>query len=285
MINELTPTQLARLETFKVHTLSTQPADRLTSEAALNECYKHAGLDFPKVIVWAQSPIVACFAGAIAANQLEGGRVRKRPPSFFLKDQLDPRHRFTTMVFTVADKVLDKLVPKGRGIQNANFRAIEGAVSKIVSHKLRAANVTSVITALDQETSPEARKAASRLLVRTQLALNCQGLMHRSLREAHEVLDPNGTFTRAINATAESYIGGPDWEAPATYERFFACVCKLELPGDLSKRGHHWAKLIESCGWVWPHADFAICTDRPYGIDVKPRLQLHFRDEWSCTSR
>jgi hypothetical protein len=57
--------------------LRTGPADRPKFEQAVRECYRFAGLEPPKVIVWTTSPLVVSLAGPIAALLIEFHRKGK----------------------------------------------------------------------------------------------------------------------------------------------------------------------------------------------------------------
>jgi hypothetical protein len=75
-IDKLTPEQEAKMAEWADRWieigLSTAPADRPQFEAAVAECYRHAGLQPPERIVWCPSPLVAVVAGPIAARLLDG---------------------------------------------------------------------------------------------------------------------------------------------------------------------------------------------------------------------
>ena len=58
--------------------LRTGNADRPKFEAAVRECYRFAGLEPPKVIVWTMSPLVVSMAGPIASLVIELSRRAKR---------------------------------------------------------------------------------------------------------------------------------------------------------------------------------------------------------------
>ena len=87
------------------------------------------------------------------------------------------------------------------------------------------------------------------------------------------------------------YLGGQFWCAWQAYERFYAEVCDLELPGDLSERGRVYADTAKSACWWWPHAKFIVVSDRPKTIlrDDQGRLHspqgkaIEFRDGWGVS--
>ena len=56
--------------------LSTARADRATFEAAARDCYRFAGLEPPKAIIWVDSPLVLALAAPIAAALLDSGQGR-----------------------------------------------------------------------------------------------------------------------------------------------------------------------------------------------------------------
>jgi len=95
-----------------------------------------------------------------------------------------------------------------------------------------------------------------------------------------------------LNAVFEgrwrSSLGGQFGVSWAAYERFFAEECQLELPDQYTHKGKAFARLVSSCGWVWPHKEFAIMTDRPKGISLQngrlhnpEKPAVEFRDRWS----
>ena len=73
-IDELTQEQRARFAEWRdkwiAVGLSTEPANRLKFEAAVEECYRATKLEPPKRIVWVPSPIVGAIAFPIAAYLL-----------------------------------------------------------------------------------------------------------------------------------------------------------------------------------------------------------------------
>jgi len=87
------------------------------------------------------------------------------------------------------------------------------------------------------------------------------------------------------------YLGGQFWCAWQAYERFYAEVCGLELPGDLSERGRAYAETAKSACWWWPHEKFIVVSDRPKAIlrDAQGRLHsptgkaIEFRDGWGIS--
>ena len=84
-------------------------------------------------------------------------------------------------------------------------------------------------------------------------------------------------------------MGGALWAWWPAYERFFAEVCDLTLPGDLSERGRAYAETTRSIGYWWPNKSFCIVCDRPAKIARDERGALHcengasikWRDGWS----
>ncbi|UWZ84629.1 DUF6745 domain-containing protein [Occallatibacter riparius] len=73
-ITKLTEAQRARFDEWADKWievgLRTGNADRFKFEAAVRECYRFAGLQPPKVIVWAPSPLVVAIAGPAASYLL-----------------------------------------------------------------------------------------------------------------------------------------------------------------------------------------------------------------------
>ena len=51
--------------------LRTGGADRPRFEAAVRDCYRFAGIEFPPVVVWVPSPMVLAFAAPSAALAIE----------------------------------------------------------------------------------------------------------------------------------------------------------------------------------------------------------------------
>lgn len=83
-IDKLTPEQEAAMPAFRDqwidYGLSTAPADRARVEKGIRDCYRLAGLEQPKVIVWVPSPVVGALAAPIAALSIELiRRLRKEP--------------------------------------------------------------------------------------------------------------------------------------------------------------------------------------------------------------
>ena len=74
-IDKLTPEQTAAMEAHAdkwiAVGLRTGPADREKFERAVAECYRFAGLQPPKRVVWTTSPLAVAFAGPIASHLLE----------------------------------------------------------------------------------------------------------------------------------------------------------------------------------------------------------------------
>ena len=65
--------------------LRTGAADRPRFEGAVRDCYRFAGLEPPKVIVWTTSPLVVSLAGPVAALLIE---LAKRPQAALRKNSV-----------------------------------------------------------------------------------------------------------------------------------------------------------------------------------------------------
>lgn len=274
-LSYLTPDQASLVATFSERFKpSIKPANRALAEASLVECYRQAALVPPTVLVWAQSPVVAIVAGAVAAHQVAGGRVRKLPESLFKKTRLQVECAFTRDVYALAAQVLDVVKPTKRGIQNANFRIPQNVSASTATKELTLANVTSPATRLDQRIEPNVRRYVTPLLSNKQ-GTEHEVLIQRVLTELYDELDPASPFTRTIELTIDRAFAGPSQLGRAAYECFFGEV------GEIESGGQHFSNLVASCGHVWPHKDFAVLSDRPYAIAAEPRLKLYYRDSWS----
>jgi hypothetical protein len=195
------------------------------------------------------------FAGSLIANQLEGGRVRNRPASLLKKARLAVDCKFTADVYKVADKALDILSPTKRGVQNANFRIIESAAEKLLWSRLQTSLVSGAMAALDQATSIDER-ADARPLLNNKVGTTQHWLMRRCLEETLDELSPDSTFTPSLKELSYSWLGGPSVLGQVAYERYFN-----------APNPSPFAQLVGSCGWVYPHQDFAVLVDRPALID------------------
>lgn len=72
------------------------------------------------------------------------------------------------------------------------------------------------------------------------------------------------------------WVGGWWWNGPVSI-RFLREVCDLELPDKIARAADANRAIVESCGWIWPHTDFCIATERPTAIhldNASPR-RLH----------
>ena len=246
--------------------LCTEPADRETAEQALARCYQHVGLQPPKRYVWVDSPIVAAFAGPIASLLLS----TRRSVDGAVRD---------AVVGTVDDAVRDAVVGTvddavGVAVGVAVDDAVRGAVDDAVVGTVRDAVVGTVGVAVDDAVG-DAVGVAVGVAVDDAVGV--------------AVDDAVGVAVGvAVRGAWWRYLGGQFWAGWAACERFFAEVCGLELADGLSARGADSAALTRSCGWIWPHTDFAIMTERPLRISRDESGRLHhlskpaieFRDGW-----
>jgi hypothetical protein len=195
------------------------------------------------------------FAGSLIANQLEGGRVRNRPISLLKKARLAVDCKFTADVYKVADKALDILKPTKRGVQNANFKIVESAADKLLWSEIQNLVLARPNAELESVLTPEQRKAAWPLL--NNVVGNTQHMLMRAcLEETIEELSPDSTFTPTLKELSFGWLGGPSVLGQVAYERYFC-----------SPVSNPFAQLVGSCGWVYPHKDFAVLVDRPAIID------------------
>jgi hypothetical protein len=170
------------------------------------------------------------------------------------------------MIYETADKVLEVLKPAKRGLQ-VNFRAPTHAADKLVESLLNGANISSVAAAIDQTVNVESRRKAD--LIRFDEG---HAFMKRNMNCVRDIVNEmkaDSPFTETAKLTAVAYFAGPRWASWAGVERFFVDECGLET------QGGPFASLVESCGWVWPHSDFAVIVDHPHSIS---QSEIVYRD-------
>lgn len=97
--------------------LRTEPADRAKFEAAVEQCYRFAGIEWPGVVVWVPSPLVLSLAAPTAALAIEMIEAPRRKRAV---------HRANAMDGAVRDAVQ-------RAVSGAVGDAVSDAVSDVIS--------------------------------------------------------------------------------------------------------------------------------------------------------
>ena len=135
-IDKLTKAQEAAMPAFRDKWieigLRTGPADRPAFERHVTECYRAAGLEPPKRVVWVQSPLVLAFAAPTAALALEWRKLADARP--------DVRAVFLARLAGVSAPVRGAMEGAVRGaVEGAVEGAVDGAVGGAVRDAVRGA--------------------------------------------------------------------------------------------------------------------------------------------------
>lgn len=240
-VSALTEDQRARMDEWADRWievgLRTGPADRERFEAAVGECYRFAGLEPPRRVVWVGSPLVMAIAAPIAGWLSQGGPVR------------------------------DAAVGAPRSVTNAVIRAVHGAAA---SHGAVHGAVTN---AVDDAVAEAVRGAAANAV--TNAVTNAvhdalagavtnavDGAVHHAVNDA--VRDAADNAATIVRDNWYRYIGGQFWGvAWCAWRSYFREVCDLELPGDLWDRSRAFEATCETACWWWPHRDFVVAVEHP----------------------
>ncbi len=270
--------------------LSTARADRATFEAAARDCYRFAGLEPPKVIIWVDSPLVLALAAPIAAALLDSGQGRAVDDAVTgavtgavegaVTDAVDGA------VTDAVEGAVDGAV--GRAVTGAVTGAVRGAVTGAVRGAVTGAVEGAVTGAVEGAVTDAVDGAVGRAVhgaVEGAVTDAVDGAVGRAVHGAvtdavrgavrgavHGAVE--GAVTDAVRRAVRDavrlrwshYLGGQfwvgGWWGPAWYS-FFREVCHLDLPGDLWDRARAYEQTAQSACWWWPHRDFIMVCERP----------------------
>ena len=168
----------------------------------------------------------------------------------------------------------------GVAVHGAVDGAVRGAVSGAVHGAVRGAVGVAVGGAVDGAVGGAVRGAvgvavrdavrdAVRGAVRGAVGVAVGGAVDGAVG-SKQVATIRKVVFKAISKNWANYIGGQLWGGGwwwgGAYTSFFREVCKLELSGDLWKRGRAYEETIESACWWYPHRDFLMVCERPTHI-------------------
>jgi len=265
--------------------LGTGDADRPKFQKAVRECYRFAGLEAPKVIIWAASPLVVALAGPVAAFLVAKGSKNDD---------------------AVGDAICD-------AVRDSVSYAISEAVRDIGRHQVRSTVANSVDGAIGA-VHEGVRGAVSDVIdnVPTHRRGTHSCICWKCLYGKHPMII--GAVDRAISCAVSGVAGravgradystvAPRWAVQlgigysgGAFMSFFREICALLLDGYLWDRARAYEATLESAYWWFPQKEFVMVSERPSVIhrelvrsrDGNSHHRLHcatgpacgFRDGW-----
>ena len=274
-IDALTPEQTAAMHTWAdewiKRGLDTSPADRNKVEEGIRACYRYAGLDEPKVVVWVDNPLTLSIAAPTAAYLIDrngDSAGLTRPVDGAVDDAV-----YVAVHGAVAGAVRGAVVG---AVGNAVYGAVGDAVHDTVSGAVYGAVGDAVSNAVHGAVDGAVYGAVYGAV---------DGAVHGAVHGA----------VANVRSRWRKRFGGSFWAYWNAYSSFFREQTDLQLPGDLWDRDRAYAD-AQSAGWWWPHREFVMVCDRPDLIvreQIGPRgwgsHQLHndrgpairWRDGWA----
>ncbi len=304
-IEFLTEEQQARIpewaERWRQVGLRTGPADRPRFEAAVERCYRLAGLPWEGRVIWAPSPLAIALAAPVAACVV-----------FLLRD-IAAGERVKGLVLEALDSVLRE---GGAGYPPALLTAVRVAVEEAMNGATRARGAPEHLgfTAEDRPLQAKdedlvnrairsviqrARSPAPVLRVAIRCAVSfamrwslLQYGQARSLLNASRLglstdgFDIEGEVRAAIGSLLcdapqvpslfedavrrvirhgwqQQFEGQFDDFEDLAYWSFLREVCMVDVPENLWERRKMFDATAESACWWWPHRDFVMACERP----------------------
>ncbi|SEG90103.1 hypothetical protein SAMN04489712_12539 [Thermomonospora echinospora] len=245
------------------HGLSTQPADRRTTEHCLTAIYARMSRPRPR-FAWVDSPEQAI--------SLAGGL-----PTL---DQLyawtrDPRPRGTPPLASDLAMVSSQL----RGALSAGVAHLDPELSPARKGKHNES----------WPQLPPLKAFEAGVPVGVVLHQGIRTALHRSL--AHGFRVPVRSTLAGSGPVPACWYGQQDAAWVAYYDALHRLGLAHYGPDELDHLGH-WAALARSCGWWWPGEDVCVVVERPEMVHTEPvpgtwheevRLQrggVRYRDGW-----
>jgi hypothetical protein len=243
----------------------TQPADREKAEAALLACYRRAGLDHPKRLVWAPSPLVACLAGPMAALRLK--RVEEVVDSS-VRDM-----GYNEMHDEIRNSMRDALCGAvDDSVRSAVYRVVDSAVYGMVYDVVRGAMHDAVNAVLSGDAVDGVAGNTLRDSVHEVLCAVVSDAVSNVADASMSDTMMNDMMRPEVRDLWWRYLGaqfwvGLWWWGPSDIE-FALDVLRLDIGRNMELRARAYFALCESCCLVWPHRDFAILCERPHTLKL-----------------
>jgi hypothetical protein len=228
--------------------LRTRDSDRSKFQKAVRECYRFAGLEAPKVIVWTPSPLVVALAGPVAAFLVAKGSENDDAVGDAVGDAV--RDAVSYAICEAARDIVRYQVTKA--VANSVDGAI-GAVCDVVRDAVRDVVVDNVPTHYIKRHS---RMCWDCLYAKYSIS----GAVDRAV---------SGVVGRAVDLAAYSTVA-PRWAvhlgtgySGGAFMSFFREICGLVLDRNLWDRALAYEATLESAYWWFPQKEFVMVSERP----------------------
>jgi hypothetical protein len=260
--------------------LRTGDADRPKFQEAARECYRFAGLEAPKVIIWAASPLVVALAGPVAAFLVAKGSKNDDAVGDAIGDAVRD-----SVSYAINEAVRDI----GRyQVRSTVANSVDGAIGA-VHDPVRDAVRDAVVGNVPHYIERHSRMCWDRLYAKYSIS----GAVDRAV---------SGVVGRAVDLAAYSTVA-PRWAvhlgtsySGGAFMSFFREVCGLILDGYLWDRARAYEATLESAYWWFAQKEFVMVSEHPSVIhrelvrsrDGNSHHRLHcatgpacgFRDGW-----
>lgn len=300
--------------------LRTGDADRERFESSVAECYEHAGLDWPGVVVWVNSPlalelVAIAAASCIAHREHRWPRLARKPPAAAVwRESVGDDLR--TAVREQVGLALRSAVgypDDDPGWWHFNpTRAVADAYSRVTGEVERVESVVREAVGLAfrggatnaeaEAVAPGVEAAVGELLARVRGA-ELSATDRRSIGGLLEGVCTGGNRTVSAStaldegcsdgrtAGGQLAVGGGwtrvnglhDWLGSfgePVSTSWFRDVVGVELPDDLWARARAYESIAQSASWWTPYRRFVLAAERP--AVIRPGPAAVWPDGWGA---